>query len=383
MRTVRLTLGLALLLGLITFVVAAVPARAAVSITVTPALVELEAKPGGEGTQAVTIANGGDGPLDLAVAVEAYKSATGDQSAIAWLTVQPAALRIEPGRQGTVTVTIKVPSGLTSGGRYAAVTFTTGAKPGTAGAAMAGKVGVPFMVAVKGKGKLTKKVEIERFAPLMTPDGRIAFAAMVRNAGNLHVRPAGGIELLRGDGSSLGTLAFQAAPAVLPGSSVTLSTQSSVPLDARAGYRATAVIDYGAKKPLKRDVDFTPVPSLVVAGASVCENLDRGPTLSVSLHNGGELALQPHVAFAIRDANGNPLGSVSPTQPLLVWPGEDGGASVDLAERLASGPYVLSLRIDAAMPDPEGRTAVPPIETDVPFQIGGLGGNGVPLCATS
>jgi hypothetical protein len=383
MHTVRLTLGLALVLGLISFVVAATPARAVVSISVTPALVELEAKPGGEGTQTVTITNGGDGPLDLAAAVEPYKSAAGEQSAIDWLTVQPAALRIEPGQQESVTVTIRLPAKLKSGGRYAAVTFTTGAKPGASGAAMAGKIGVPFMVAVRGKGKLTKKVEIERFAPMMTPDGRVAFAAMVRNSGNLHVRPEGGVELLRADGSSLGTLNFPAARAVLPGSRDILLTQGSVPLDASVGYRATAVLDYGATKPLKRDVDFTPLPSLAVAGASVCENLDHGPTLSVMLHNDGDLALQPRVEFAVRAANGSPLGSVSPIQPLLVWPGEEGGASVDLTEHLASGAYVLSLRVNAAMPDPEGRTAVPPIETDVPFQIGGLSGDGVPLCSVA
>src|SRR5262249_30545058 len=125
------------------------------------------------------------------------------------------------------------------------------------------------------------------------------------------------------------------------------------------------------------------VPSLTVVGASVCENLDRGPTLRVALHNDGDLALQPRVAFAVRDANGSSFGSISPIQPLLVWPGEDGGASVDLTDRLASGAYVLTLRIDAAMPDPEGRTAVPPIETEVPFQIGGLGEGAVPLCTAS
>jgi hypothetical protein len=383
MRTVRLALGLALLLGLISFVAVAAPARAVMSITVTPALVELEAKPGGEGTQTVAIANGGDGPLDLTVAVESYKSAVGDQSAIDWLTVQPAALRIEPGQQGTVTVTIKVPSNLASGGRYAAVTFTTGAKPGASGAAMAGKVGVPFMVAVKGKGKLTKKVEIERFAPLMTPDGRVSFAALVRNPGNLHVRPEGEVELRRDDGSSLGTIDFDASPAVLPGASTVLFTQGSVPLDPRVAYRATAVLGTDAKKRLKQDVDFTPVPSLAIAGASVCENIDHGPTLSVTLHNDGELALQPHVAFGVRDANGNALGSTSPIQPLLVWPGEDGGARVDLGDRLGSGAYTLTLRVDAAMPDSEGRTAVPPIETELPFQIGGLGDGAVPLCAAS
>jgi hypothetical protein len=156
-----------------------------------------------------------------------------------------------------------------------------------------------------------------------------------------------------------------------------------VPLDTSGGYRATAELDYGVKKRLTRDADFTPVPSLAVVGTSVCENLDRGPTLSVALHNDGGLALQPHIAFAVGDANGTSLGSISPIQPLLVWPGEDGAASVDLADRLASGAYVLTLRIDSAMPDPEGRTAVPPIETEVPFRIGGLGDGAAPLCPTS
>src|SRR6266511_619415 len=70
MRVIHYTLGLALLLGLISFAVAAEPARAVVSLSVSPALVELEAKPGGKGEQTVTVTNGGDDVLDLAIGVE-------------------------------------------------------------------------------------------------------------------------------------------------------------------------------------------------------------------------------------------------------------------------------------------------------------------------
>jgi hypothetical protein len=41
------------------------------------------------------------------------------------------------------------------------------------------------------------------------------------------------------------------------------------------------------------------------------------------------------------------------------------------------------VRVDAAPPDPEGRTAIPPVEQEVPFQIGGLGGDAIPLCAAA
>ncbi|HET8524274.1 MAG TPA: hypothetical protein VFL82_13650 [Thermomicrobiales bacterium] len=381
MRAMRLLLGLALLLSLATLALGAVPTRAAVSLTVSPALIELDAKPGGKGAQAVTITNGGDAPLDLAVAVEPYRSATGDQSATGWLTVEPAALTVEPGQQGSVTVTITVPKKLKSGGRYAAVSSTTKPNGGGNGAAMAGKIGVPFMIAVKGSGKLTEKATLAQFAPVMAPDGRIAFAALVRNTGNLHLRPTGEIDLTRAGGGSLGKIAFQSSVAILPGTDGLLVSESSVPLPSGASYRAEAVLEYGGNSPLKRDVTFAPKPALAVAGTSVCENLDRGPTMRVHLRNDGTLGLQPRIQVAVQNSNKASMGVASPTSPVVVWPGETSEVVIDVPKRLDSGAYTAMLRIDLSAPDSSGRTAVPPIEQPVPFQIGGLGEGAAPLCS--
>lgn len=383
MCAIRWTLGLALLFNLTTFALVAIPTRAAVSLTVSPALIELDAKPGGKGSQAVTITNGGDAPLDLTVAVEPYRSATGDRSAIDWLTVKPATLTIEPGQQGSVTVTITVPKKLKSGGRYAAVSFTTQPKGGGNGAAMAGKIGVPFMIAVKGSGKLTEKATLEHFAPVMTPDGRVAFAALIHNTGNLHLRPTGEIQLARAGGASLGKIAFQPTIAILPGGEGLIMSEESVPLPAGGSYQATATFDYGATSPLKRDITFTPKPALSIMQTGVCENLDRGPTVRIGLHNDGSLGLQPRVQVAIQKAGGNALGIASPMSQVVVWPGEQSDLVIDVPQRLDSGSYTAALHVDLAAPDSSGRTAVPPIEQSMSFQIGGLGDDAAPLCAAA
>jgi hypothetical protein len=382
MRVPRLVPVLALLAGLAAAGLAPAPAAAVISLSVAPALVELEATPGGAGTQSLTVSNGGDKPIDLAIAVEPYKTAVGPLSAVDWLSVEPTSLRLAPDEDQEVTVAIAVPDDLEAGGRYAAVSFTTGASAaGGTGAAMAGKIGIPFFVAVDGEGGLTRRAELERFAPVLTHDGRVAFAALLVNSGNLHLRPAGAIEILNADGSPLGRLDFQQTTAILPGTRELLVSQGSVPLPPGPTYRAVAKLEYGDGESLAADVEFRPEPLLSLSAASVCENLDRGPTVRLGLRNDGGLGLQPRVQIGVWGATGNPIGSGLPTASLLVWPGEGLDVAIDVPERLASGEYRLSVRVDAAPPDLEGRTVLPPVEQEFPFRVGGLGGDAIPLCA--
>ena len=381
-RLIRSALCLALLGGAAASAVSPPAVRAEVTFSVAPSRVELDAKPGGTGSQVLTVGNGGDEPVELTTIVEPYKGATGDRSAVDWLTPEPASFRLEPGEEQEVTVKVTVPKDLKSGGRYAAVSFTTGAKSVEgSGMAMAGKIGVPFLMKVKGKGEMTQQASLERFAPVMAPDGRIAFLTLLRNEGNLHVLPAGAVEISQGeDDEPLARLDIQQTTAVLPDSEVVLATQGTVPLEASASYRARAVVEYGGEAPVTAEAKFTPKAALAVASTSICENLDRGPTLKVELRNEGDLGLQPAMQLSIRSALGDPRGNAPPLSSVLVWPGDTSEAAVDFPERLTSGEYVLVVQVAVTPPDAEGRVAIPPIEQETAFQIGGLGGDAIPLC---
>jgi hypothetical protein len=381
MRSIHRCFLLVFLGGLSAVGAAPTPAGAVVRVTVSPALVELAAPAGAVGSQNLTVGNGGDTPLDLTVDVESYKDAVGRLSAVDWLVVEPRTLRLEPGEEREVTVAITVPQGLDAGGRYAAVRFTTDTgDAGAVGVGMAGKIGVPFLVAVGDEEDLTRTGDLDRFAPVMTPDGRVAFAALLTNTGNLHLRPTGAIEILQKDRTPFARLDFQPTTAVLPGAETLLSTQGSLPLPPGTTYVAKAVLEYGGTEPLTADVEFQPEALLTLTGAAVCENLDRGPTVHLGLRNEGGLALQPLVRIGVTGSTGNPIGATEPNGALLLWPGQELDAAIDLSARLTSGDYVLTVRVDAAPPDPTGRTALPPIEQEVRFRLGGLAGDAIPLC---
>jgi hypothetical protein len=165
-------------------------ARAAMSLKVSPALVELKADPGAHGDQPITVENDGDQDIAVITGVEAYKQAEGDWSAVDWLHADLSNFTLKPGEARQIDVKINVPDGLKTGGRYALVTFTAGGGQTQGnGASIAGKLGVAFLMTVDGKGKLKRQVKVDHFAPVLESDGRIGFQASLRNDGNIHANP--------------------------------------------------------------------------------------------------------------------------------------------------------------------------------------------------
>jgi hypothetical protein len=356
-------------------------AQASVSLRVSPALIELEADPGAKGEQPITVENNGDETMTVGTAVETYKQAADEWSAVEWLRAEPESFTLEPGEVRQIDVQIDVPDGLNSGGRYAMVTFTTGGGQTEGnGASIAGKIGVAFLMTVDGKGKVERGVDLDHFAPVLEPDGRIGFSALLKNEGNVHANPVGVVSILDAHDEPFGSLEVVQSTALLPGDQTVLAAEGSLPMASDSEYQAEIAIDYGAKKAVKSDVAFRPVAKLAVTGISVCENLDRGPTVTVSLQNQGELGLIPPLQLELRNSSG--IAAPQPASPEtgIVWPGEAREVVADVSDRLSSGDYTIHLRADYASPDAVGRTVLPPIEQDFSFSIGGLNGNAAPLC---
>ncbi len=381
-RTLRLTLIAVLFAISVMSFASRDRASAAVSLRVSPALVEMEADPGAKGGQPITVENNGDEIIEITTGVEPYKQATDKWSAVEWLHAEPASFALEPGETREIDVKIDVPDGLKSGGRYAMVTFTTGGGQTEGnGASIAGKIGVAFLVTVDGKGKIKRDVELDQFAPVLEQDGRIGFEALLRNTGNVHASPAGVVTILDSHDKPFGSLEIPASTALLPGDQTVLTAQGSLPMAQSDQYHAEVAVNYGAKKAAKKEISFTPIAKLAVTGIQVCENLDRGPTLTIGLKNEGGLGLTPPVTLELRNKSGEVAPQPNSAEAAIIWPGEESTIVAEIADRLPSGDYTIHLRADYALPDADGHEVLPPIEQDFDFSIGGLGGNAAPLCS--
>jgi hypothetical protein len=350
----------------------AAPVRADVTMGVTPSLVELSGKDGSTGEIELTVLNQGDEAFDATLTTQQYNRADLSLSVPDWLTVEPASVQVEPGGQATVTVSIAIPEGEPSGSRYAGVAITSGSvQEEGSGATVAGELVVPFLITVEGEGKLERKAEIERFAPVIELDGRLGFRTLVHNAGNIDWQASGKAIVNKADGSDYGNLDF-AQSRVYPQGSTLLTTTSTLPVEAGAEFSTIAEIEYGADDPVEAETEFTFTPELAVTG-SACENLDRGPTMTATLDNSGDLGIMTNLTMTIAGADGQAIARANAPAADIAWPNETTSIPVDLLDRLPTGDYTLTIDVQT------GASAEPMTQT-IPFSIGGTGPNVAPIC---
>ena len=354
-------------------------AGATISFSVSTGLVDLTGAPGSTGSQELLIRNDGDESLELRIAVEPNPSVSSDRSAVAWLSLETDALTIQSGDGASFRVQITIPDDVESGGYYARVTLTSATDEAADNVtAVAGQLAVGFMITVDGRGEIEQSAAIGRFAAVLEQDGRIGFRVELINNGNVHlINPSGIIEVVDDAGASYGNLPIPETIPLLPGNTSVMSTQGSLPMTAGAAYRAEAGISYsGLETPLTASTDFMIEPLLEAGNITICENLDRGPTLTVELANSGTIGLQPVVFMQVSTADGTSLGSAPVATGQLLWPDEERVLSIDFPERLPSGEYRLLTTVSF---DPLGESIV----LDTPFQIGGIDGDPVPFCTSS
>lgn len=375
----RLGLRVAVVVG--AAVLAAAPVRADVAIQVSPVLIELSGNAGAEGRQDITVRNNGSDAFGVTVSIDPVPNLPADASAVDWLRVEPQQFDLQPGTEAVVTVSIEVPAGITSGGRYANVSFQTGpvSSATDAGggnrASMSGRLVTSFLIVVNGAGKLVQKAEISRFAPVLEPDGRISFLALLRNAGNVHLQNLEGtITIKDSAGKKIASVDLGPTTPVLPGIERMVGSQVSLPLPAGKEYESTLTLRYGPKQKSKDTAKarFAIRPALTMGPATVCENLDRGPTVRLEFANTGDIALRTALGVRLEAASGSPLGTAALPQPVLTWPGETVPVSFDLPQRLGTGAYHLVMTASYGPMDP--------ITAETDFQIGGTEGTPIPLC---
>jgi hypothetical protein len=359
-------------------------ARADVTLSVTPSLVELSATPGGQGSVDLQVTNNGSEAFDVTASVHQSEGGGGDLSAVDWLSLQPSEFHLIPGEHETVRVTVAVPSPLDSGGRYGTVMLKTGARavPG-AGIGVAGQVGVPFLIDVHGTGPLVRVADIDRLVPVLLSDGGVGFASSLVNRGNVHVIAAGSVGVQRLDGTPVGSLQLPETTPLLPRSTVVMKTLDSLPLNAGAPYVASASVDYGGSAPAVSDTRFAVRAGLAIGDMRVHESHDQGPTFRVAWNNEGSVGLLPLIQLEVRNSAGVSVGTAAPPEPPLLLPHHVTHISVLFPHELNKGTYSLVVRARYGAKAAVTREASFEIGQALPTPKGGYRGPAVPSASTT
>ncbi len=314
-----------------------------VDLSVSPSLVEVSATSNGEATQDITVYNDGSDALGIEVSVTQYKRASGDYSAVEWLAVEPSRFELLPSTNSTVTVTIKTPVGLKSGGRYAMVVFRA-AGPTAAGSAVgvAGELGVPFLITVDGEGPLVSQVKMGGIFPLLDTSGRIGAVAVGTNLGNIHLFCSGHVGVTDSSGTAVGDLEFTENTALLPGMTSMLFTGEDLPLTEGSSYLLKGFVDHHNTSHNASMEELN--ASFVVKPALRWDKLEMSIVsnrllVTTDVFNPSDMAIFAQLRFAVADADGNILAASEAMPQTLILPGTSLNTSYPVAWQIPRGSY--------------------------------------------
>ena len=176
-------------------------------IRISPPNFELEAKPGETVAQQIRVSNQGSGPLPITMQVAGF-TPTGQEGQVAlteeeqaefgivsWITVTPNEFLLQPGDQPgdqqEVTFLIEIPENAPPGGHYVSILASIGSGAATQGGVAVGQR-IGSLVLLRVAGEIVEQAELAKLsAPALAAKGPITLDVLVRNTGNVHIRPAG------------------------------------------------------------------------------------------------------------------------------------------------------------------------------------------------
>lgn len=230
-----------------------------VSITVSPQSLDTAVNPGQSITNVFRITNGSDQPMTVQPTPKNFVP-RGNEGAISieddetpyslakWLSVDPAGETvIEPGKTADFEVTISVPENADPGGHFGSVVFRTlpSAQPGSA-ATISQEVAPVILVRVPGDVK--EEAVLTSFRAVNTPitasDKAIEFETIVKNNGNVHVKPTGTISIFNAFGKQVASMPIESNN-VIPGAERKMNATWENPGFRLGRYTARLTMIYG------------------------------------------------------------------------------------------------------------------------------------------
>ena len=196
------------LLSFVAMFALALSAGSAQAVSVSPPILELDARKGDVITEKIRITNDSDTEKTYYVSVERFV-AEGEGGAASfipsddplelanWINFSTTQVTIGPEERKVVPFSISVPTNADPGGHYASVFLST-TPPATTGAgsqvSIGGRVGVLILVRVEGN--VVESASILDFAATpVTSSLPTQFKARVQNQGNVHLKPRGNITI--------------------------------------------------------------------------------------------------------------------------------------------------------------------------------------------
>ncbi len=205
-----------------------------------------------------------------------------------WTTVEPQVVTIPPASERLISVTVKVPRGV-SGGRYGAIAISP--KAGVA-YSLGESEQAPFKFQMASflelqisEGAMRREAYISDLnvrpsseVPSIRQqvgDGAIVYSAEVTNAGNVHVIARGNLVIQTEEGRTVARYPMGGGRGlILPEATVALRSVTGPNLPP-GKYRAKAVIDYGGSRPAVADVAFLVTESYVEGKTEEAKPLSR------------------------------------------------------------------------------------------------------------
>lgn len=176
------------------------------NLTVSPPVIELNAKPGDTIKERFRVRNNQNSPVDLGIDVKKLSSdstsgepvpaePTKDDEFVSWLTLDPASVTVQPKEWQDVNFTLKIPENAAYG-YYYVLRIHPIQKENVkgSGASVQGQVLVVVLLNVVKEGAKAK-AELVSFTPsvFVSEYVPVTFTAKISNTGNVHVKPAGNI----------------------------------------------------------------------------------------------------------------------------------------------------------------------------------------------
>jgi hypothetical protein len=193
-----------------------------------------------------------------------------------WVTPLPS-LELIPEQIKTLPVTLNIPANASPGGHYGVIRFTATA-PSLQGSGVSLSASLGALILLTVSGKITEHLSVQEFSVNHTgktgtffESGPLNFVERLKNTGNVHVEPAGQVQISDMFGKNLATVNVNVPPGnILPSSTrkFSQSLDKTVIGNKRlfGRYRANLKITYGtSKKVLATSLVFWVIPVRLIA----------------------------------------------------------------------------------------------------------------------
>lgn len=257
-------------------------------LEIKPQVAELRASPGVPTPGNLTITNAGETTVSIQVELEPWGSMTPEERRVpvsTWLEAEPTQLELAPQQSEMLRYVVTLPQG-TIGERAAMVFLADRTAGPSTGIGIRTRIGTPIYAIAQG----TERVELSLDEVSLstydtrhqsTSDGEwgIRAAVVVRNQGNVHVRPKGTVAVYNANTpvatEPLTTIALQYGHPVYPHSRRTFYGFLKDGHLAPGRYRAVGHIEYGEWYGLSRSAEAT---ATFTADRSGTITMDLGPS---------------------------------------------------------------------------------------------------------